>query len=66
MFFSPWFPEWGQGTQNKDIKPMSLGRELWQSIRQADMEFVKKFTPPEFRAKNFTPSISPNFNSVSG
>ena len=29
------------------------------------MEFVKKFTPPDFRAKNFTPSISPNFNSFS-
>ena len=31
----------------------------------ADMEFVQKFTPPDFRAKNFTPSISPNFNSFS-
>ena len=30
-----------------------------------DMEFVQKFTPPDFRAKNFTPSISPNFNSFS-
>ena len=27
------------------------------------MEFVKKFTPADFQAKNFTPSISPNFNS---
>ena len=31
----------------------------------ADMEFVKNFTPSNFRAKNFTPSISPNFNSFS-
>ena len=31
----------------------------------ADIEFVKNFTPPDFRAKNFTPSISPNFNSFS-
>ena len=31
-----------------------------------DMEFVQKFTPPDFQAKNFTPSISPNFNSFSG
>ena len=31
-----------------------------------DMEFVKKFTPPDFQAKKFSPSISPNFNSVSG
>ena len=30
-----------------------------------DMEFVKNFTPPDFQAKNFTPSISPNFNSFS-
>ena len=28
-----------------------------------DMEFVKKFTPLEFQAKTFTPSISPHFNS---
>ena len=32
---------------------------------ETDMEFVQKFTPPDFRAKNFTPSISPNFNSFS-
>ena len=30
----------------------------------ADMEFVQKFTPPDSQAKNFTPSISPNFNSL--
>ena len=29
------------------------------------MEFVKKFTLSDFQAKNFTPSISPNFNSFS-
>ena len=29
------------------------------------MEFVKNFTPHDFQAKNFTPSISPNFNSFS-
>ena len=29
----------------------------------ADMEFVQNFTPPEFQAKTFTPSISANFNS---
>ena len=32
---------------------------------EADMEFVKNFIPPDFQAKNFTPSISPNFNSFS-
>ena len=32
----------------------------------SDMEFVQKFAPPDFQAKNFTPSISPNFNSFSG
>ena len=30
-----------------------------------DMEFVQNFTPPDFQAKDFTPSISPNFNSFS-
>ena len=29
----------------------------------ADMIFVKKFTPPDFQAKNFTTLISQNFNS---
>ena len=28
-----------------------------------DMIFVKKFTPPDFQAKQFTPLISPYFNS---
>ena len=32
---------------------------------EADMEFVQNFTPLYFQAKNFTPSISPNFNSFS-
>ena len=27
------------------------------------MRFVKKFKPPDLQAKNFTPLISPNFNS---
>ena len=35
---------------------------LWRS---ADMKFVKNFTPSDFQAKNFTPSISTNFNSFS-
>ena len=35
------------------------------SNHQTDMEFVQNFTPPDFQAKNFTPSISPNFNSFS-
>ena len=32
----------------------------------SDMEFVQKFTPLVFQAKNLTPSTSPNFNSFSG
>ena len=31
----------------------------------SDMEFVQNFTPPDFQAKNFTPSISSNFNRCS-
>ena len=30
------------------------------------MEFVQKFTPPDYKVKNFTLSISPYFNSFSG
>ena len=30
-------------------------------ILPADMRFVQNFTPPDFQAKTFTPSISPNF-----
>ena len=30
-----------------------------------DMRFVQNFTPPDFQAKTFTPSISTNFNSFS-
>ena len=36
----------------------------WSMIKMilpADMRFVQNFTPPDFRAKTFTPSISPNF-----
>ena len=31
----------------------------------ADMRFVQNFTPPDFQAKYFTPSILHNFNSYS-
>ena len=31
----------------------------------SDMDLVQNFTPPDFQAKNFTPSISPDFNSFS-
>ena len=38
------------------------GERLCQELARftTDMEFVKKFTPLDFQAKNFTPSISPN------
>ena len=29
------------------------------------MRFVQNFTPPDFQAKNCTPSISPNFKRCS-
>ena len=35
------------------------------SIDFTDMEFVQNFTPSDFQAKTFTPSISPNFYSFS-
>ena len=34
--------------------------------RKSDMEFVKKFTPPDFQAKSFAPFISLNFDSFGG
>ena len=34
-------------------------------IRSPDMEFVKHITLLDFQVKNLTPSISPNFNSLS-
>ena len=34
-------------------------------MENPDMEFVQKFTPPDFQVKNFTPSILLNFNSFS-
>ena len=33
--------------------------------QETDMEFVQNFTPTDFQAKNFTPSISPNLNGFS-
>ena len=33
--------------------------------KSPDMKFVQNFTPPDFQVKNFTPPISPNFNSFS-
>ena len=37
---------------------------LCNRVSVPDMEFVQNFTPPDFQAKNFTPSISPNFNNL--
>ena len=37
-----------------------------QKNTRPEVEFVQNFTLPDFQAKNFTPSISPNFNSFSG
>ena len=45
---------------------LNLGILIVINVRiKTDMEFVKNFTPPDFQAKNFTFSISPNFNSFS-
>ena len=49
---------------------MPLIKRIGQSnvytiMANQDMAFVKNFTPPDFQAKNFTPSISLNFNSFS-
>ena len=38
------------------------GDSEYEDDNEADMRFVKNFTPPAFQAKNFTPLISLNFN----
>ena len=37
--------------------------DLWILTLMTDKRFVKKYTPPDFQAKNCAPLISPNFNS---
>ena len=58
-----------------DCHPISAGFQFNSSsflsswirwTKGSDMEFVQKFTPPDFKVKNFIPSISPYFNSFSG
>ena len=54
-------------TEDRLLFQVKEGRESRSKRTEGpDMEFVQKFTPPDFQAKNFTPSISPNFNSFSG
>ena len=55
---------WTSGGELGDCKVLFEGVDDDRDDR-ADMEFVQNFTPPDFQAKNFTPSISPNFNSFS-
>ena len=45
--------------------PTQGGRGQGEDDSLSDMKFVHNFTPPDFQAKTFTPSISPNFNSFS-
>ena len=52
-------------TIRKRIKIMKMMIKEVMKMKLTDMEFVKNSTPPDFQAKNFTPSISPNFNSFS-
>ena len=53
--------EWFQKVWENNIADVSKCEKTLPS----DMEFVQNFTPTDFQAKNFTPSISPNFNSFS-
>ena len=51
--------QWLQNFMGSSIHKSSLVD--WRS----DMEFVKNFTLSDFQEKNFTLSISPNFNGFS-
>ena len=56
---------WLVSTIRKRIKIMEMMIKEVMKMKLTDMEFVKNSTPPDFQAKNFTPSISPNYNSFS-
>ena len=45
---------------------MMAGVNRNSAIKEQTWNLSKKIRPPDFQAKNFTPSISPNFNSFSG
>ena len=48
--------------ENRRVQSLHA-QKTWKHF--SDMRFVQNFTPPEFQAKTFTPSISPNFNNFS-
>ena len=54
-----------RGDMSYLLSSLSIIYSLLALSRIYHMEFVKNFTPPDFQAKNFTPSISPNSNSFS-
>jgi len=56
------FPKKGGGGQ-RPFETFPKIHPFW--YRHPDMRFVQNFTPPDFQAKNFTPSILHNFNSYS-
>ena len=57
---------WLNGRWENADASREIGSYWWRGGREgADMEFVKNFAPSDFQAKNFTPSISSNFNSFS-
>ena len=47
------------------MSPKMRTRKLQNNL-ETDMEFVQKFTRPDFKVKNFILSISPYFNSFGG
>ena len=60
-------PDWrGEAAEYKRSQWLfgCRSRKWWQ-LKEADMEFVKNFTPSDFQVRNFTPTFSPNFNSFS-
>ena len=61
---SPEF-HFGVDLSGKSHYAIGVSGHSGQNDEDTDIEFVKNFTPSDFQAKNFTPSISPNFNSFS-
>ena len=64
--WSWWWRRWTRCVAECKKKELQLDlKHVIEGMPGIDMRFVRNFTPPEFQAKTFTPSISPNFNSFS-
>ena len=64
LFYGRFWHVYGVTVLGPEFKPIT---DIWHFSegRKTDMDFVKNFTPSDFQEKNFTTSISTNFNGFS-